>query len=198
MKTTKKQIIWAIILASAILIFLLTGCKPKQVITERVVTKVDSTAVTSLKMELQKKTIEVEILKTDLERSRDEITKLASESSSHTINYDTTAPVNPTTGKYPILQEIITSTKSQLDKTIKEMEALRQEYNREVNHIETEKSNLELTVKALREENNELKKKITPTTGFNFRLFGFGIIAGILLTIAIYFLWRRFKQRLII
>lgn len=196
MKTNRKQIIWAIILTTAIITFLLTGCKPKQIITEKVVTKVDSTAITSLKSELQKKIIEIELLKTDLERSRYEISRLASESSSHTINYDTTAPVNPETGKYPILQETITSTKSQLDKAVKEMEVLRQEYNREVTHIETEKSNLQLTIKALREENSELNKKITPTAGFNFRLFGIGMIAGMLLLIAGYILWGKIKLRI--
>ena len=195
MKTTKKQIIWAIILTSAIILFFATGCKPKQVISERIVTKVDSTAVTSLKMELQKKTIEVEVLKSDLERSREEISRLASESSSHVIDYDTTAPVNPQTGKYPILQETITNTKSQLDRTIKEMETLRQEYNRELNNLENEKSNLSITVETLRQENSELKKKITPTTGFNFRLFFIGFGVGILISVAGYFL---FKYRKII
>lgn len=190
MKATKKEIIWFIILTSAIILFFATGCKPKQVITEKVVTKVDSTAVTSLKIELQKKTIEVEVLKSDLERSRDEITRLASESSSHTINYDTTAPVNPQTGKYPVLQEIITNTKSQLDKTIKEMETLRQEYNRELNNLESEKSNLTLTVETLKNENRELKEKITPTTGFNFRLFFIGLVVGIVITVIVYLLFR--------
>lgn len=190
MKTNRKQIIWAIILTTAIITFLLTGCKPKQIITEKVVTKVDSTAITSLKTELQKKTIEIEFLKTDLDRSRDEITRLASESSSHTINYDTDAPVNPQTGKYPVLQEIITNTKSQLDRTIKEMETLKQEYNMELNNLESEKSNLTLTVETLRQENSELKKKITPTTGFNFRLFGFGFFAGIIIAVVVYLLFR--------
>lgn len=190
MKATKKQIIWAIILASAILIFLLTGCKPKQIITEKVVTKVDSTAVTSLKTELGKKDAEVDALKSELERTREEIIRLASESSSHTINYDTTAPVNPETGKYPILQETITNTKSQLDRTIKEMETLRQEYNRELNSLTTKNSNLELTVETLISKNQELKEKTTPATGFNFKLFFGGFIAGIIISVVVYLLFR--------
>lgn len=68
MKTTKQNIIWAIILTAVLIIFLATGRKPKQIIQERTITKIDSTAIISLKSELQKKTIEVETLKTDLER----------------------------------------------------------------------------------------------------------------------------------
>lgn len=193
MKTNRKQIIWEIILTTAIITFLLTGCKPKQIITEKVVTKVDSTAITSLKSELQKKIIEIEFLKTDLERSRDEISRLASESSSHTINYDTTAPVNPETGKYPILQETITNTKSQLDRTIKEMESLKQEHTSEVDSLTTISTDLEQKVEKLTKENSEMKTKITPTTGFNFKLFFWGMIAGSVISLLIVF-WKKLSK----
>lgn len=189
-EATKKEIIWFIILLSGIILFFATGCKPQHIITEKVVTKVDSTAVTSLKTELVKKDAEVDALKSELERTREEIIRLASESSSHTINYDTNAQVNPETGKYPILQEIITNTKSQLDRTIKEMESLRQEYNRELNSLTTKNSNLELTIKTLKNENIELKEKISPKTGFNFRLFFIGFFTGIVITVVVYLLFR--------
>ena len=93
----------------------LVGCKPKQIITEKVVTKIDSTAVISLKNELHAKEIQVENLKTDFKRLSDENTRLMSEASTHTINYDTAAPVDPHTGKYPIASETISQTKSLLD-----------------------------------------------------------------------------------
>ena len=44
---------------------------------------------------------------------------------------------------------------------------------------------LEYTIKALKDENRVLKEKTTPTTGFNFRLFMFGIVTGIILIILI-------------
>ena len=175
-----------------LILLLLIGCKPKQIITEKVVVKVDSTAISNLKRDIIRKDSLAESLMSQLERTRDEITRLESETSSHTIIYDTAAPVNPTTGKYPVLQEIITSTKSQLDKTIKEMELQRQEYNRELNHLEQERSNLTLTVNELREENRDLKTKVTPTTGFNFRLFFYGVATGIAVIIAL-LLFIRYK-----
>ncbi|HBB00751.1 MAG: hypothetical protein A2W86_11900 [Bacteroidetes bacterium GWD2_45_23] len=168
-------------------LLLLIGCKPKQILTERTVTKVDSTAITSLKSELQKKIIEVETLKSDLERSRDEVSRLESESSSHTIIYDTTAQVIPETGKYPILQEIITTTKSQLDRTIKEMESLKQEHVKEMDSLTTVKTNLALRVEKLAYENRELKKKIIPMTGFNFKIFIWGMVLGAFITLIIFF-----------
>lgn len=163
------------------------GCKPKQIIIEKVITKVDSIAITSMKNELQKKVIEIEFLKTDIERSRDEISRLTSESSSHTINYDTTGPVNPETGKYPILQEIITNTKSQLDRMTKEMESLKQEHAKEVDSFITANTDLKIRVDKLTIENSELNKKITPTTGFNFKLFFCGIISGAGICLIIFF-----------
>lgn len=192
MKRKTKQVLWAILMILALVMYFATGCKPKEIITEKVVVKVDSTAITNLKRDITRKDSLAESLMAQLERTRDEITRLESETSSHTIIYDTTAQVIPETGRYPILQEIITSTKSQLDKTIKEMELQRQEYNRELNHLEQERSNLTLTVTELREENRDLKAKITPTTGFNFRLFFTGMGVGVVLMIA---LWLFLKFR---
>jgi regulator of replication initiation timing len=159
----------------------LVGCKPKQIITEKVVTKIDSTALISLKNQLHAKEIQIENLKTDFKRLSDENTRLMSEASSHTINYDTAAPVDPHTGKYPIASETITQTKSQIDKTIKEFEILQQEYNNEIHKLTRENQNLEYSLETLKEENHSLKEKITPTTCFNFRLFFAGMIFGIVL-----------------
>ncbi|MDD4429424.1 MAG: hypothetical protein PHG64_13690 [Paludibacter sp.] len=163
----------------------LVGCKPKQIITEKVVTKIDSTAVISLKNQLHAKEIQVENLKTDFKRLYDENTRLMSEASTHTINYDTAARVDPHTGKYPIASETITQSISLLEKTIKEFEILQQEYNNEIYKLTRENQNLEYTLESLKEENRNLKEKITPTTGFNFKLFFAGIIFVIvLITIA--------------
>lgn len=192
MKRKAKQVLWAIIMILVLVMYFATGCKPKEIITEKVVVKVDSTAISNLKRDITRKDSLAESLMAQLERTKDKITRLESETSSHTIIYDTTAQVIPETGRYPILQEIITNTKSQLDKTIKEMELQRQEYSRELNHLEQDKSNLTLTVNELREENRDLKTKITPTTGFNFRLFFTGMGIGILLSIIAY-LFFKFK-----
>lgn len=159
----------------------LVGCKPKQIITEKVVTTIDSSAVISLKNELHEKEIQVENLKTDFKRLSDENTLLMSEASTHTVNYDTAAAVDPHTGKYPIASETITQSKSLLEKTIKEFEILQQEYNNEIYKLTRENQNLDYTLEALKEENHSLKEKITPTTGFNFKLFFAGMIFGVVL-----------------
>jgi spore germination protein YaaH len=161
----------------------LVGCKPKQIITEKVVTTTDSSAVISLKNELHAKEIQIEILKTDFKRLSDENTRLMSEASTHTINYDTAAPVDPYTGKYPIASETITQNKSLLEKTIKEFEILQQEHNNEIYKLTRENQSLDYTLESLKEENRNLKEKITPTTGFNFKLFIVGMIFGIVLII---------------
>jgi len=162
-------------------LFLLVGCKPKQIITEKLVTTIDSSAVFSLKNELHAKEIQVENLKTDFKRLRDENSRLLSEASSRTINYDTAATVDPNTGKYPIASETITQSKSQIDKTISKFEILNQKYNNQINKLAQENQNLEYTLEALKEENHSLKEKITPTTGFNFRLFFAGMIFVVVL-----------------
>ncbi len=192
MKTKHKERIGFVILLGLIA-FLATGCKPKQIITEKTITKVDSNAVMYWQDLYYKCESKNAILEADLKRTRDEYYNLRTEISKHEINYDTDKPIVPETGKPPVSSETYTQTKSQLEKKINEMETLVQEYKLEVNSQERKISNLNIIVESLREENNLLKEKTTPTTGFNFRLFMRGVVAGIIISVVIYFALKNWK-----
>jgi Arc/MetJ-type ribon-helix-helix transcriptional regulator len=168
-----------------LIILLLIGCKPKQIIQERVVTQVDSTAIVSLQQQVSARNIVIEMMRSEIEATREENVRLQGEVSKHEINYDTEAPVNPETGKYPIASEVITESRTLLEKSIKEFEMLKQEYRKKAEALTQKNSNLELTIELLRDENRELKAKITPTTGFNFKLFLAGISTGMILIIVL-------------
>lgn len=185
----KKRHLWAAILLLLLIAFFATGCKPNQIITEKVVREVDSTAVLKLqsKVDFQEKTIES--LTTDLKRVREENVLLRSEMSSHEINYDTGLPVSPETGKPPIQSETITHSKHEYDRVVTENETLRKEHKKEVNSLETKITNLELTVETLTQENSELQTK--ETVKFHFKSFLGGIVAGmIILLLLVVFLKR--------
>ena len=167
-----------------IVLLIIIGCKPKQIIQEKVVTKIDSSQVITLNNELQKKTIEVELLKTDLERVRDENIRLQSEVSSHVINYDTGATVNPD-GQYPKASEIITQSKYLYERTIKELEILKQQYGKKIDSLVNINEDLKQTIEVVNNENKELKQTTTPTTGFNFKLFFIGVGIGLLISFII-------------
>ena len=160
------------------------GCKPQQIITEKTVTKIDSTSVLTLRNELQKKVVEVELLKTDLERTREENTRLQSEASTHQINYDTDAPLKPD-GTYPIASETKTESKSLYEKTVKEYEKKLSAHEKKTDSLTSTITDLRTDVKVLTNENTELKSKETQTTGFNFRLFFMGVIVGMILVIVL-------------
>jgi len=181
MKTKAKHRIWFAILLIGLIAFFATGCKPQQIITERVVREVDSTEIAKLQTELQSKEKVIESLTTDLKRVREENVLLRSESSSHKIDYDTSGQINPETGEYPKQSETITHSKTEYDRVVTENETLRKEFNREAEFYETKISNLELTVETLTQENSELKTKDVPR--FNFKSFLWGIGAGVALII---------------
>lgn len=188
-KSTKHRIIAA---ASVIAILqLLSGCKPNQLITEKVITKIDSTAVWNLEKELHKKELRITLLETGLKRTKDENITLRNEVSKHEIHYDTTAPVDTATGRPPVSAEIITISKSWIEKTIKEYETLIQQASTQNETLTTENTNLQLTVKTLINENKELKEKTTTTGSTKFRLFFAGSITGIFLSIFAYFVFRK-------
>ena len=180
------------VLPLLVVLSLLAGCKPKQIIQDRTVYKVDSTAVLSLQQQVSARNIVIEMMRSEIEDTREENVRLQGEVSKHEINYDTEAPVSPETGKYPIASEVITESRTTLEKSIKEFEILKQEYRKEAENLTQKNSNLELTIESLRDENRELRAKITPTTGFNFRLFFTGMGVGVVLMIA---LWLFLKFR---
>lgn len=183
MKNQKKQIFWCIILTLGLTLFFATGCKPKEIIQERTVTKMDSTAVYSLQEENTAKSIVIENLQRELDRTREENIKLLNEVSRYETYYDTDKPIVPETGKPPIASEITTISKSQLEKNLKESEKLNAEYRIENESLTRINRNQELIIESLKEENRDLKEKTTPTTGFNIKLFLWGVIAGIVLII---------------
>ena len=190
-RSTKHRIIAA---ASVITILqLLSACKPNQLITEKVITRIDSTAVWNLEKELYKKELQITLLEIDLKRTKDENINLRNEVSKHEIHYDTTAPVDTATGRPPVSVEIITISKSWMEKTIKEYENLIQQTSAVNETLTTENTNLQLTVKTLVDENKELKEKTTAAGITRSRLFSIGLMAGILLTLLICFAIRKLK-----
>lgn len=191
LKTKTKQIIWCIILSLGLIIFFATGCKPKQIIQERIVYKTDSSAITKLRDSIYRYEVKIGILEIDLERSKEENINLLNEVSRYETYYDTSKPLNPETGKPPIASEITTISSSQLEKNLKESEKLNAEYRVENEMLARINRNQEFIIESLKQENRELKQKTTPTTGFNIKLFLAGVGTGILLIILLLIFIRR-------
>ena len=78
------------------------------------------------------KNISIEFLQRELNKSREENSKLQEFIYKYEIYYDTSLPVIPETGKPPISAEITTESKRSLEKTIKELETVNLEYRKEV------------------------------------------------------------------
>ena len=182
---------------TALILFLLTtllflvGCKAKHTISEKTITKTDSTAIWNLNDSLYKKETLITNMQSDLQRLRDENLRLLNETSTHQISYDTFAPVNPQTGKPPIASESFTVSKSTFEQTKKEYETLLQTITIEYESLILQHRNLQLTVEKLINVNKQLSEK-TNSTGLNLKLFLFGLVAGVILSVIIYFILRKF------
>lgn len=176
-----KKIIIILLVAFAFI-----SCKPKQIINDRYITTVDSTSIVTLKEVIAHQWNEIDRLKTTTERLREENTTLLNETQQHEINYDTSGAI--TDGKYPISSETITTSKSILERTIKEQENIIQEYKKEINSVTLKNLNLEYTTESLRDEVKELKSKTTPA--FHFKSFLAGIVVGFILLIGILLFWK--------
>ena len=152
---TNALVISAPLRTSALILLLLTtllflvGCKAKHTISEKTITKTDNTAIWNLNDSLYKKETMIAILKRDLQRLRDENLRLVNESSTHQISYDTSAPLNPQTGKPPIASESFTVSKSTLEETKKEYETLLQTASVENEILTRQNHNLQLIVEKL-------------------------------------------------
>jgi DNA repair exonuclease SbcCD ATPase subunit len=163
-------------------VFMLIGCKPTRIITEKIDDRIDSTLVTHLKNELEKTTEENRILKTNLERTRDEITTLRSTMSVYEINYDTAAVVKPD-GYYPIAREVKTESMVVYENKLNEKEKLITELNQNIESLTKQNEELSKELNLVKSENSDLSNETRQTTGFNFRLFFIGVAIGIILAI---------------
>jgi len=178
----------------ALFIIFFVGCKPQQIITEKTITTVDSSMISNLRDELYLSNRKVSILESDLDKSRDENVRLLNEASSHIINYDTGAQINPQTGKYPIANETITETKSSLEKTVKEKEQLITKQSDSIQSLSIYVGTLKTEVNTLKKENKDLKEKATANTGLNLRLLIFGLSFGAIIALIIrYFIKKKFN-----
>ena len=191
MKTKTKQIIWCIILSLGLIIFFATGCKPKQVIQEKIIYKTDSLAITKLRDSLYRQEKKIAILEIDLLRTKEENSKLTNEVSRYETNYDTSKPIVPETGKPPIASEITTISKSQLEKNLKEQVKLNTEYRIENETLTRINRNQELIIQSLQEENRILKEKVIPTGGSKFSSFLWGIVIGAVLLLVVLILIKK-------
>lgn len=169
------------VLLISLVIAILSSCKPKQIINDRYISTVDSTSILTLKEIIAHQWNEIDRFKTTAERLREENSTLLNEIQQHEINYDTGGVI--TDGKYPISSETITTSKSVLERTIKEQENIIQEYNKEINSVTQRNTNLEYTVESLRNEIKELKSK--SISSFNLNSFIYGLVAGIILLIIV-------------
>lgn len=181
MKTETKEKIWFIILLLGLILFFATGCKPKQVIQEKIIYKTDSLAITKLRDSLYRQEKKIAILEVDLLRTKEENSKLTNEVSRYETYYDTSKPIVPETGKPPVSSEITTISSSQLEKNLKEQVKLNAEYRIENESLTRINRNQELIIESLIEENRDLKQKTTPNAGFNINSFMWGILVGIVL-----------------
>ena len=194
---TDASVIIAPVKTSALILLLLTtllflvGCKTKHTISEKTITKTDSTANWNLNDSLYKKGTLIAILQSDLRRLSDENFRLLNETSTHQISYDTSAPLNSQTGKPPIASESLTVSKSTLEETKKEYETLLQTITIENESLILQHRNLQLTFEKLINVNKQLSEK-TNSTGLNLKLFLFGLAAGVILSVIIYFILRKF------
>ena len=169
---------------------LLLGCGTGRKVTERVVRETDSTAVWELKDSLQRKVTEISLLKTDLQRMREENVTLRSEGMTVEIKYDTAAPVDTTTGKPPVMSERITTLLNRYEKGVAEGEWWQKESSWQRENLLRENSSLQLTVEMLTKENRKLKEK--KTSPYPSWVMGLMLLAGTTLgTVLARWLYRR-------
>jgi len=189
-ETPIRTRIAALFLLLLITLLFLGGCRSKQTITEKTTIKIDSTAIWSLNDSLYKKETQISNLQIDLQRLREENTRLLNETSTHQISYDTSAPVNPQTGKPPIASERFTVSKSILEQTKNEFETLLQTASLENESLSRQNRDLHLTVDKLTNENKQLTEKTKPQR-LNYKLYLAGLISGIILLVLIYLVTKK-------
>lgn len=106
-----RRFLAALRIAMVFTLLLVMGCKSGQIVTEKMVTRTDSTAVQESRDSLWTQERESAVLQTRMHRVREEMTRLGSVMRQHHIQYDTTLPVDSVTGKPPMASETLICTR---------------------------------------------------------------------------------------
>lgn len=154
------------------------GCKPARVVTERVVTRTDSTAVHVLSDSLYRQERAIASLQASLKRAREENTRVASETRQHVIRYDTTAPPDTLTGKRPISSEVITTISTRYEKTVEDDAELQSAGAALRESLDLEHRNQASAVEKHAREDRSFTEK-TASSRFNLKQFLAGVAVGI-------------------
>ena len=162
----------------ALTAFLLAGCRPGRMATERLDMVRDSTAIWVKKDSLEIQTNESIALRSDLRRLRGEITSQWNEGLHHVIKYDRGAPIDSTTGRPPVLSEWFSLLRSGQENSVQLEEWRQQEWTRERESLLSANSSLRLSVEELTRLNRELKEQTVSPTRFSLRSLLTGISAA--------------------
>lgn len=170
----------------------LAGCKPGRVVTERIVTRTDSSAVWQLTDSLYQKERQIAFLQTELKRAGTENINFRSEARMHEIHYDTAAPVDTATGKQPVLREIITATHSRYGRVTQEEETRHGEAS--VAQAETTLAGRrqELAVDKQTREDRTIKEK-TAASRFPYKWLLVGVVVGLAIGVGLLRLLRPYR-----
>ena len=171
MKTEKVMVI-------ALTAFLLAGCRPGRLATERLDMVRDSTAVWMQRDSLALQTAETIALRSDLRRLRDENTSRWTEGLHHVIKYDRGAPIDSTTGRPPVVSEWFSLLRSGQENSVQLEEWRQQEWSRERESLLRANSSLQRSVEEMTRMNRELKEQTVSPTRFNVKSLLTGVLAA--------------------
>ena len=170
----RTDLIFAVIVS--VLLLFVVGCKPGQIVSERLATKTKDSVVLELRDSLHAKQNELSLVSAKLERLRLESINLSNETHRHELYYDTYALPDSATGMYPLASEIITSNSSRLYKAVEDYEILLKEAEREINTLTTKNSNLQMHIESLTNEDYRLEEEPKWGLGMSFKLWVIGIV----------------------
>lgn len=178
-----RKFLAALQIAFVVALLLLVGCKPRQVITERIVTRTDSAALQEWRDSLLLKEREISFLRTVVNRAREEIIHLGSVTRQHRIQYDTTLSVDSATGRPPVASETITFTRSRLEKMTGDDETRQEEWSGVRESFAGEHRQQSLSVEKQTHEEKEWAEKSPAPRRKPWLLWAGVVVAIVVLTV---------------
>lgn len=142
---------------------------------------------------------QIAFLRTDLQRAREENTRFKGETRAREIRYDTSAPVDSTTGKPPVWSETVTCTRGRYERVVEDDEARQTGWAGTREAVAREHGTRSLavdhhsTLDAAYEE--QPRAPVSPLNRLNARLHRWLFLAGVIVGIAVTVLVNTFLRK---
>lgn len=179
-----RKFLTAIKVALMVVVMLVAGCMPSKTVTQRGGAQTDRSAVSVTADSLWRTESMAALLAKEVKRTRGERLAFRSEARIRDIYYDTTAPLDSASGRYPVAREVVATIGSRYGRQVEE-EATGSAGAKIIRQAESHESRAQHVDVKVKTKQDEVLKENIELPRPQFSLLVIGVVLGLIIALIV-------------